>query len=571
MECDIASCSNCQLVSSKLLSTMSKPTFYDVMTWFLLAAIICLTFGKLFNTFYQQDEWMALGHNLAQGASNVLRYSSPLQLILGEGRPLGRALNLIFLGVFQFTVWPLVIFAIGNQIINAILVYSFTNQLSGNRPTAVIAAAFFAVNGVAHQAVSWGAAVATLPATTCILLALIQYAYFLKTKKMKYLYWAFGLTLVSLLFKEVGIFLLLLLPLLHYLYTTINTRRASLWDTIKTNLLFLGYGVVAVVFRFFELSQVTTSNGAFTATGAGFKEKIVSHLILYPLTGIWQIFVPALPMYDFSKHIAQLHYSFLLTSPLADLGSQTMLTDLLCVMGAVIVLGVLLLLNYVQKHTQIFYISTAVLITTLSFLPYAVLDRGGSYMDSRYYYVAAIGGGMLLGYLGNYLIKKNIFLAFPVIIGLVFFIYQHGLVVRQEIAIQTKTAAERIKLLSTLKKLQPDLMPKTVFYFTGNKEYYIATNKLPMQQGMGYTLLVWYYSTKKIPSSLLNENFLWNLGDQGYKEVNGTGFGFFSEKAALLENYQKYKLTPEQVVSFNWDGKTQELIDTSLETRKLLQ
>ena len=82
----------------------------------------------------------------------------------------------------------------------------------------------------------------------------------------------------------------------------------------------------------------------------------------------------------------------------------------------------------------------------------------------------------------------------------------------------------RIKFLNQMSLLLPKLESnKNIFYITGDTDYYIVGNKVPFQQGMGYTLMVWYYHTGKIPKDLINENFLWELNSQGYKEIDNKG------------------------------------------------
>jgi len=112
---------------------------------------------------------------------------------------------------------------------------------------------------------------------------------------------------------------------------------------------------------------------------------------------------------------------------------------------------------------------------------------------------------------------------------------------------------------------------KNVFYVTGDKEYYGPHNMVPFQQGMGYTLMVWYYHTGKIPASFVEGNVLWDITTQGYKEVNGQGFGYFSDLPSLQSAYHTYHFSKTDVVSFYLDSKKQQLINTTEGTRKLLQ
>ncbi len=547
---------------------MQKIIKGNILFIIVLAIAIVFTFWNLPQTFYQQDEWQVLGLNLVQGTSNIIKYTSPLQLLFGEGRPLVRALNLIFFGIFKFTVIPTALFAILMHIVNSVLVFYLVKKITLKNVIAFIASLFFAVNAVAHQAVTWAAAVGTLPATTLILLSILSYLKFLEEKKKKWLLFSFFSTIISLLFKENGIFLFVFIPALYFIY---NKKRTSI-DFIKTHVLFIFYGGAIVLFRLSEFSlSIDKKVGVFVSGGTGFNQRVLLHLILYPITGFFQIFVPPLTFYNLANKFTQLQYPFVISTPLAGLVPQTIVSDLIAVIGTLIIVSLVLLLNRNNKYKDTTFLLFSIFLTLFSFLPYAVLDRGGSYMDSRYYYLAAIGGGMILGYILNFFLQKTkILVLIPIILAslLIFF---HIKVIKDEISYQVKIARVRLYILNTIKQTHPTLSNKNIFYIIGNQDYYISNNPLPMQQGMGYTLMVWYYDTKKIPSALLNDNFIWNIGSQGYKEINGAGFGYFSDFNTLLETYKKYDLLPEKVISFYWDGKKEKLIDTSVKIRTFLK
>src|SRR3989344_5394539 len=100
-----------------------------VRMFIILLLVITYTFRRLPQTFYQQDEWMVLGHNLVDGISNITKYSTPYGLLIGDGRPLGRALNLIFFGLIKFDLRAEAYFAIAMHSVNAYLVYLLTDRL----------------------------------------------------------------------------------------------------------------------------------------------------------------------------------------------------------------------------------------------------------------------------------------------------------------------------------------------------------------------------------------------------------------------------------------------------------
>lgn len=525
------------------------------------------TYRSLPFTFYQQDEWQIIGHNFAQGLGNITHYTSWFKLVFGEGRPLIRAVNLIFFGYFRFTNGPIGVFAIFCQLFNVWLVYYLGIVLSRKKLVATVSALFFSVSFVSNQAVTWMAALGTVLATFFILWSLIFYLKGLFTNKASYFIYSFLAFWFSLYFKEIGIFLVLFYPVLFLWYKKTRDIRAHL----QANMLYVGYGCLMILFRLYELAFNTVQDGAFVTSGENFKAKLLVHAVLYPLTGVFQVFVPPLTLYAQSKQLGLLLYSYLLSNPISELVTQTIVADALCLLGSLILIVMSGLLYVYRKEKSSLFLVFSYLFTFMSFLPYAVLDRGGSYMDSRYYYLAAIGAGLILGYISEFLIRKHVISAIFTVLCLFFLIFMHAGLVREEINKQVELGIVRQKFLTAIQKQHPSLNEKTIFYFSSDKEYYIAGNPAPMQQGMGYTLLVRYYPQGSLPVQFLNENVLWNLGTQGYVEIDHVGFGYFSDFATLQQAYNTQQFTKEDIVAFYWDSKSEVLHQNTEEVKAKLE
>ena len=547
---------------------MQKIIKGNILFLIVLAIAIVFTFWNLPQTFYQQDEWQVLGHNLVQGTNNIIKYTSPLQLLFGEGRPLVRALNLIFFGVFKFTIAPIAYFSLLVHLINSVLVYYLIKKFITNKVAATLGTMFFALNGVSYQAVTWAAAMNTLSATTLILLSILSYLNFFERNEKKWLFYSLFLTISSLFLKEIGSFLFIFFPILYFFYS----KKHTLVENVKVNFLFITYGLLSIFFRLGELFLATDKKvGVFVMGGKGFGEKVLLHLVLYPITGLFQIFFPPLLIYDFAKKIAHLQYSFITTTPLSEIVSQTIIADMIAVIGAFTIVIFIFLINRSEKSKHMRFLILSFLLILFSFLPYAVLYRGGSYTDSRYYYLAAIGGGMLFGYIFNFFLQKKIIIAAIAIFFGSVLILNHGKMIKKEIRQQVQIGNQRLFILKTIKDSYPTLKDKNIFYITSRQDYIVPKNTLPFQQGIGYTLMVWYYQTGKIPTEFLNNNFLWDMGSQEYKEIDNKGFGFFSDFHSLLFTYKNNELSPESVISFYWDNRSNKLIDKTAEIRKLLE
>src|SRR3989344_5949416 len=83
---------------------------------------------------------------------------------------------------------------------------------------------------------------------------------------------------------------------------------------------------------------------------------------------------------------------------------------------------------------------------------------------------------------------------------------------------------------------------------------------LPFQQGSGYTLMVLYYNSGKIPKSFLKDGFLFEIGSQGYKESDNMGFGFFTDKKELEKAVTNYNLPPSSILHLQYLWQDNKLV-----------
>ena len=550
------------------VSTIHLSKFFLLSIFFIFLLII-FTFIDLPKTFYQQDEWQVLGHNLVQGIENITIYTSPIQLLFAEGRPLSTAMYFPLLGYFKFTVIPATILAIFLHFLNSVLLFQLVNFLTKNKIISLLAAAFLIVNSVSHQAVTWVSANNTLPAATLILISLITYFKYLDIKKRKYFYISIISAILSLYFKGVGLFLYILLPLLPFIYKGIPITKKNILSILRDNFIFIIFGFLMFGIRFGSVFFRTQDVAGFASGGGSgsFIYTVFLRVILYPLSSLFQIFVPPLDLYSITPVITKMQYKFLVGSPLVDLVAQSIVADMIAILGSILIL---LFLIFMMRRSKDKIISRnvwfAIAFFILSFLPYIVLDRESSYLSSRYFYVGAMGAGILFGYIIYFLTSAKRY-AKLVVFPLVFiFLLHHANIVRGDIDYQVKLGNERRAVLNGIKTLKPELDNRTVFYVTSDKEYYGPITN-PFQNGLGYVLGVWYYDSGNIPDQFLEENFLWDLGAEGYREKGDLGFGYFQDIDKMAEEMKKNNLKQDVVHAFFIRSSDTRVIDITEEIR----
>ncbi|MBI5123447.1 hypothetical protein HZA75_06335 [Candidatus Roizmanbacteria bacterium] len=533
----------------------------DKLHWVLIIFAALYTFWYLPYTFYQQDEWQTLGHNIVLGLSPLLSIN-PLYLFFDEVRPLGAVLYIILLGFFKFTVVPSVILAIILHIANGFLTYYLVIKLTKQRMIALVASLFLITNSVAHQTVTWVSAVGTLPAITFILAALICYFKYIEKSNKKFLFLSFIFTIISIYFKGIGLFLFLLFPLMSIIYADKSVNLKFVNKILKDNLPLLIFGFLLILVRFSHLFFKSEQVAGFSAGGnSSFLQIIGLRSILYPLTSLFQSFIPARDIYTFTPSITKMQYKFLADSPLVDLVAQSIVADMVAILGSILIFCVLGLIVFKSKDKIITRNIVFALILFLAvFLPYAVYDRDSSYLSSRYFYLGLVPAGILLGYIVSYFYNLNKYLKWVVIIIMGVFFMHHSNVARSDILYQVKLGNERKAVLNGIKSLQPKLNDKTIFYVTSDKQYYGPITN-PFQNGLGYVLEVWYYDSGKIPKEFLEENFLWDLGAEGYRESNGKGFGYYQDIDKMVLDMKKNKLNVSLIRAFSLSSSEGKILD----------
>ena len=551
------------------MKLFDKNTNAHPLIFLTLSIIVFITYHGVFLTFYQQDEWQTLGYLTTGGWSKVINDLSALQIFFAEGRILARVFYLIFFGIFQFNLTPVFLFAVLCHALNSWLVYHLVKKLKGSTLAGWIAAIFFAVNSVGSQAVAWASAVITVPATTLLLISLFWYIDFLETKDVRKRNLSFIVGILSLFIKETGLFIFFLYPMLYFLWG--NGRKIK--DGVIANASLLLYGGGLFIFRIAELLFAPAAAAGFVGSqGGGLIFPVIYHSIVYPLTSFFQMFVPPLDIYAFVPRIVRSEYTYFVGSPLFDLAGQGPVADAISLIGTMFVLFVVGFMLLVEKQDTRARktVSLGILLAVLSFLPYVVLHRDFSYLSPRYYYVGVTGAALLLGYMVTWLYKrmfKVVGIFFIIIVGL--YLFHHVRAIQKDLDLQIQYANERKTFLREITRMHPIMNDQTVFYITSDKKY-LGEITYPFQNGLGYILEVWYYDSGKIPKSFLASNFLWDLGEEGFRETEGSVFGYFEHLDKLGEEVKKRKILPAIVYGYQYSSATQKMIDITDSVREQL-
>lgn len=547
----------------KKQSSFSKTSF---IIFSLCSLVLTITaYSGLFKTFYQQDEWAGLGLFLSNGLSGNLKGETWFQLLLGTGRPLTVPILYIFFRIFPFQVWPFALFSIIMHAANGILVFGIVSLLTGNLIAAWVAGMFFVASYNGIQALSWFAtSPPTLASSFLSLFSILLTVMYIRKNKNIYVVWAQLCLIMSYYLKELSISLVIFLPVLLLL---LNRGKLKLRKIIKLFLPLILFFSIIVFVNIIQFMQPSTQVGAFVGQSSGGVVQISKNVIFYPVISFSQVFIP----YPLVVKI----------SP--SLGLISHYTDTLFLSVSIILLiGIAITAVILKDKRNVIFAGTFLILC--SFLPYAVLIRGSSYLDSRYFYFSMAGGGILLGiYTDIFLSKLKSTSAFirRSVVSLILliclgYLYKNIQFIRRDVGGQIVVAEERQSVIKQVLTIIPMPPKNPIFYISGNVEnfYLIPNQHLPFQQGIGYTLMCMYYKSGKVSPALLSQKdaFLWGVNQQGYREVNGMGFGYFTDTHALIDLFKHNSLLKtDQIIALSYFGDIHIVRDISNDIRGVVR
>lgn len=534
--------------------------------------LILLSYHGLTKSFYQQDEWMTIGFIKGGGLKSFVSSYSLIQILTGQGRVLALPLTYLFFDLLAFKIYPLAIFAMIFHLFNSVLVFLVLRKLSKNSFISFISGLFFSVAFISHQSLSWFAAVTTtLPAALFALLSLLHYLNFLEGRKYRSILLASIFLVASLNFKESGLFLIPFYPLF---YLIVNRKRFSFSKFLKSHWMIIGYGLLIFLSRVSLVAKPAGTGVAVTDSPYVF-EKIVSHLLIYPIASFSQIFLYPPRLYSLAETLQKVSYPFINSSSLSQLTAQTLTSEMISIFVSFFLITATLLITIFYKDLRkiCFF---AIGYTLLATLPYIIFDKSTAYFETRFYYLIVPGGALIFGIFSEVLrrvlaslrVKPRNALLITILISLVF-IARQSFFIRKDIERDTKTASQRMSFVRELTLKFPSISEKTVFYIDSDTDY--SGVKIPFQQGPGYTLMVLYLDSGNIPKDFVASSFLWGMTEQGYKEKGGMGFGYYWDYAKLQEEIKKGTFSPDVVYSFYYLDRKGEIVNTIEGIRKELR
>lgn len=545
--------------------------FKQFIPFLVITLVTFITYWDLPNTFFQQDEWWAFGLlNKREGIGGIGHFVK--DTILSSGKihftPLADIGFYLQYKLFQMNFSFYAFVSIFIHLLNISLVYILVGNILRNKYLAILSALLFAVNSTSHQAVSWVAAsLNTQGATLFSLLFYILFLRYLKNKERnkKIITWSLLSLVIGLLFKEL-IAPFVLVPFLYVLYSNKTSTSAKKIFTPFVIFLFL-YLLLRFIMFINAAPVFGTGNVELVQTGA---PEYFYRIAILPFRVIAQSLIPTGLLLFLSENLIRLAYPQFVypDNSVNPFVRETIGYDIVCFfVTATVFFLTFLFFSYFKKRNKVLAKGLIVLLLITVFSAALIIfvpGRAGyvSLIESRHLYSGSFGAaGLLVVMLFGLLSwisksKSKIILILAILVITLLNIWK----VKSDINELKTVGDSREYILTNIAATYPDLPQKIVIYTQSDTAYYgLAENEkiLPVQVGFGWMLLTWYHKNENFPSCLYDTKLFLDIAAQGYKECDGRGFGYFRDYGKFLETIKKENLSPDEIIAYKWDSKTE--------------
>ncbi|MBC8435262.1 hypothetical protein H8D91_02045 [archaeon] len=313
---------------------------------------------------------------------------------------------------------------------------------------------------------------------------------------------------------------------------------------------------LVVVSRLWNFAKHTGPVALYlTGSNENYLSTLFVRLLYYPFVSLSQTLVPAQYLIPLSRRLTDIFFPSYEGVNYLVMAETTVLDMVSTLLSFFVLIIIFLVYRKVKTNTKkelLFFLT----FTFLSFIPYIIVKKSFSYLDSRFYYLGVLGMSSILStVLKFFKLHKNM-----IIYSLAFFlIVPHALIVRGELNKIVQVSKERKNIIVSFENIIKNQKNKNkvVFYLDGDTDYYLPGHKVPFQGGIGYIFMVLSSNYLEIQENLFVDEYLFEIGSQGYKNE----YGYFSDIGMLNEHIRKGNFKTSDIVFLKYFGGEQKLLD----------
>lgn len=547
---------------------------------------IILTYWDLPKTFFQQDEWWGFGGYLYyEGSGGLMSVLANFVLSLSKVHfnPLTNLISYIQFKLFLLNFAPYAYSAIVNQIVNSFLVWYLFYLILKNKNLSFLIALLFGVFSISHQGVTWASAnLSVQGALLFSLFSLIFFVKFIHKQNIKFVYISLFSLLIALLFKETAFSLFLFFPFLFFLLK--GKKKINLKSFAPLFIFGILYVIMRLIFIKIAPPLIVGQNQLIEGPSIN---TLIFRILEVPFRIIPQTIFPQLQIISWSNNLVNFAYpQYVLSDGFPNpYISQTIVFDLACYIFSALILVLLIFSWFIFKKYKNYNLQKGILFgivfIIISGIPLLLIPGKAGFnpiFEPRHLYLSNVGSSALivlfLYSLSILLVrseKKTIILTIVFLVPI--FVLNIGNI-RSDIVKLEKMGSLRKYFLKEISSKYPNPSEKMIIYTESDTAYYgLPENEkiLPVQIGFGRMIGIWYAVDGKLPSCFFKDQNFYDILKEDYIFCQGRGFGYFRNYDRLLTSVKSNKISPENVIGFSWEGKTEKFKDITADLRKKIE
>ncbi|MCL5434770.1 MAG: hypothetical protein M1405_00035 [Patescibacteria group bacterium] len=570
----------------------------NLLIFLLLFGVAYFFTNGFLNTFFQQDEWNGFGLVTYLSHQPIWAW---FNMLTGQHLvPFTSSSWLVFYRIFGFEAGYYALTSLLLHTFAAFLVYYFIKSLSKDTVVSLLTALLFITNSRASLAFIHLAVFSnTIP---CLILIILFFLYLGKIIQKK----IYGkkdagilaaLFLTAVFFREDAFILIPLLPIYIFIYN----RKALVKQNLPFFSIFYAFAVTFFIFRF--VMQLVNPI-ALNVSNKSYLTTYLYNAITFPVKLVIQnLFEGYYTIQMFIYQHSQLLYPVQLSAEVIN----TIYLDLvfLAIFNVVAVVSFIVFRGIKDKSVwkNIYFFIAWILIDALLL---ASVGRRMNLIEGRYLYLSSVAVLFILSVIlvkvyrsGSPHLILGVFKKMLVIIVIIGFLISSYLRMQKDIKTFETQGQVRKQILSGIMKVHPAIPKNTIFFVKckdecyRNSEFGVSNSLvLPFSSGPGWIIML-YYSRQNEKAyapfftrfegetelwdwkvgrytKVKNQDFLWDMGAQGYRKIGDYSFGYFVSEDFLRETIKKNNLNKNIVIGLEYDEKNFKIEDISNRIRNEL-
>ncbi|MFZ5799982.1 MAG: hypothetical protein ACOY3D_01205 [Candidatus Omnitrophota bacterium] len=541
----------------------------------VIAAAIIFTYWKMLHKHFIGDEWTMISETMY---SSTLGLGYAFRVYTHHFYPVYFILTNLLYAVAGLNPVYYSICGISIHIINSILVYILSGYFTRDNRIRLIAALLFAVNYPAMEIVFSNAVYMNMGVGGLFsLLSMIFFAKSLTQRRHSALNFtvAMAALLLSFLGGEYSFFLYLVFPLWALLSVDGGIKRF-----LKRMAALAGTAGLYFWLRSLSANKIS----GFSTMEDHFSEFIYK-LWLYPFKVFSQTYIPREIMTGWAQRLNQIFHIHPRIFQSPDYFAGSWLSHPLTIIFTLLVAMLVIYLSRKNKMPQRNALIIWFAYVVFSVYPYAVPSEVYyAFLQSRYYFYPTVGTSLLLALMFLYFLeilqerikrpglRRNLFAVMATIVFAPMLL-SHYRYINTYLEEQARWGAIRKSVLDTMYNAYPRPEAKSIFYTESNGSYYGYEKIMPFDDGFANILLTYYIGKgNNFGVDFLNlGRFFRNYYSEGYKEINGQGFGYFRDYDKLLTCLKENHLSAENVYAFRFNASSNETTDITEDIRSRIK